>query len=305
MFKIYTDKEQFKFCSELIILGGLLDNIQDKDKLRMDGLIEFCNNNIEYITSIKNCDLVVLPYKFKGSNDKYMLRLCKKAKQYNKKVYGFYIDDNNSKFELPENFYLYRTSVSQADLQNNERSIMPLIDDVFNGHILENPVLSIGFCGQINCGRKKYIEYFLKSNLKTDFKLRKVTYFSHHYSLNKELSREDFFNNIRNNIFTFCYRGYGNYSYRLYEVLMMGRIPILINTDCVIPFLNEALADGMAIILINEEDLLNNVKSLEDEINNYYQKHKGKLEEQQKMNRQIYEKYYKYSGFITQIIKNV
>ncbi|NEP12115.1 MAG: exostosin family protein [Symploca sp. SIO2C1] len=33
-----------------------------------------------------------------------------------------------------------------------------------------------------------------------------------------------------------CCRGSGNYSYRLYETLCMGRIPIFINTDCTLPY---------------------------------------------------------------------
>jgi hypothetical protein len=32
-----------------------------------------------------------------------------------------------------------------------------------------------------------------------------------------------------------CVRGGGNFSLRLYETLLMGRIPIFINTDCLLP----------------------------------------------------------------------
>ncbi len=33
-----------------------------------------------------------------------------------------------------------------------------------------------------------------------------------------------------------CPRGKGNYSIRFYETLASGRIPVFINTDCVLPF---------------------------------------------------------------------
>ena len=33
-----------------------------------------------------------------------------------------------------------------------------------------------------------------------------------------------------------CARGRGNFSYRLYETLCSGRIPVFIDTDCVLPF---------------------------------------------------------------------
>ncbi len=33
-----------------------------------------------------------------------------------------------------------------------------------------------------------------------------------------------------------CVRGSGNYSIRLYETLCCGRIPVFVNTDCVLPY---------------------------------------------------------------------
>jgi hypothetical protein len=45
-----------------------------------------------------------------------------------------------------------------------------------------------------------------------------------------------FYKNIKNSLYGLCVRGGGNFSFRLGEVLMMGRIPILIDTDCILPF---------------------------------------------------------------------
>ena len=36
--------------------------------------------------------------------------------------------------------------------------------------------------------------------------------------------------------YVLCARGHGNYSIRFYETLSSGRIPVFINTDCVLPF---------------------------------------------------------------------
>ena len=36
--------------------------------------------------------------------------------------------------------------------------------------------------------------------------------------------------------YTLCVRGAGNYSYRFYETLCLGRIPLFIDSDCVLPF---------------------------------------------------------------------
>jgi hypothetical protein len=46
----------------------------------------------------------------------------------------------------------------------------------------------------------------------------------------------EFFNNIYDSDYVLCVRGYGNWSARLYETLACGRIPIFIDTDCVLPF---------------------------------------------------------------------
>lgn len=49
----------------------------------------------------------------------------------------------------------------------------------------------------------------------------------------------DFFDNINNSDYVFCYRGAGNFSIRFYQTLAMGRIPVFINTDCILPFENQ------------------------------------------------------------------
>jgi hypothetical protein len=46
----------------------------------------------------------------------------------------------------------------------------------------------------------------------------------------------EFRDNILGSHYTLCPRGGGNWSYRLYETLCLGRIPIFINTDCSLPY---------------------------------------------------------------------
>lgn len=45
----------------------------------------------------------------------------------------------------------------------------------------------------------------------------------------------EFYENMERNLYTFCIRGSGNFSVRFYETLMMGRIPVLIDTDVRLP----------------------------------------------------------------------
>lgn len=75
--------------------------------------------------------------------------------------------------------------------------------------------------------------YFDKSN-----HLRAVNHSTAVHS-NTSTSKDDavqkFYNNILESDYVLCLRGYGNWSYRFYETLACGRIPVFVNTECVLP----------------------------------------------------------------------
>jgi hypothetical protein len=48
-------------------------------------------------------------------------------------------------------------------------------------------------------------------------------------------AREEYVRNMLDSDYVVCTRGSGNFSYRLYETLCMGRIPVFVDTDCVLP----------------------------------------------------------------------
>jgi len=48
-------------------------------------------------------------------------------------------------------------------------------------------------------------------------------------------ARDEYVRNMLESDYVLCARGNGNFSYRLYETLCMGRIPVFIDTDCVLP----------------------------------------------------------------------
>jgi hypothetical protein len=48
--------------------------------------------------------------------------------------------------------------------------------------------------------------------------------------------RREYVENMADSDYVVCARGAGNFSYRLYETLSLGRIPVFVNTDCVLPF---------------------------------------------------------------------
>lgn len=222
--KIYADRSKFQFCSELLILGGLLCEIPEQtpeNEGRFDGIKEICNSLFEYVNTPEEADVVVIPYKFNGT-----------IPDIDKPILAFYNDDDSTTFDLPKNVTLYRTSLYASRKVYNEFALPTVSPDYFRGEYLHNPKLSVGYCGHLGHGRLAYLNMLYESSIKTDFILRKGFWAP---GVDRLVARKEYFENISNNIFTLCHRGAGNFSYRFYETLMMGRIPVLIDTDCVFP----------------------------------------------------------------------
>ncbi|MDX2162195.1 MAG: exostosin family protein [bacterium] len=51
--------------------------------------------------------------------------------------------------------------------------------------------------------------------------------------------QSEYRDNMRDSDYTLCMRGNGNYSIRFYETLCAGRIPLFVNTDCLLPYADE------------------------------------------------------------------
>lgn len=99
---------------------------------------------------------------------------------------------------------------------------------------------SVGFCGMPNHPKRKELIQYLQTqpNIEVDIILR-TAFFGHlhskHTSEQLEQMKEEYNQNLENNIFIACPRGAGNYSIRFYETLRAGRIPVLLDTDMVFP----------------------------------------------------------------------
>ena len=120
--------------------------------------------------------------------------------------------------------------------------------------------------------------------LNTNFILRNNYRAGIQTETDKEKTTQEFYSNMYSNAYTFCSRGVGNFSVRFYETLAMGRIPILLNTDCRLPF--EANIDWKQHCIIIEE---NEAAKMAEKI---FEFHNSKTEaeflELQKNNRQLW-----------------
>ncbi len=198
--------------------------------------------------------------------------------------------------------------------------------------------VSIGFVGNSDSGFVKFSKefvLFLKSNFlriikkdATDFqKFYPSSYFRHKYLLmlqsnklivtnfvfrkkyragaktEKDILKTslEFYHNIFENQYTFCLRGAGNFSVRFYETLALGRIPILINTDCKLPFENQI--NWKKHCLIIEE---NDVKNMSDKIINFhYSFSNNDFIEIQKSNRLLWENYFTKENYFIKLHNNL
>ncbi|MDP2159176.1 MAG: exostosin family protein [Flavobacterium sp.] len=55
----------------------------------------------------------------------------------------------------------------------------------------------------------------------------------------QDRTTKEYYDNILHSDYVLCVRGAGNFSVRLYETLMVGKIPIFVNTDCLLPLADE------------------------------------------------------------------
>lgn len=96
---------------------------------------------------------------------------------------------------------------------------------------------------------------------------------SHHFlsQTSRSQERSEFLDNLGSNPYSLCIRGSGNYSIRLFETLAAGRIPVMLDTDQVMPMESSIDWSGLGLeVKISEldslgEGILNFHESLESE----------------------------------------
>ncbi len=130
--------------------------------------------------------------------------------------------------------------------------------------------------------------------VKTNFIIRK-SYSGHINTLElpPEKAREEYINNLFNSDFILSVKGNGNFSYRFYEALSLGRIPLFINTDCVLPL--EDTVNYKDFILVVDYKNINKIDSV---VSDFY----GKLSNEgfiimQKRAREAFERYLRIDSF--------
>ncbi|NEW78286.1 MAG: exostosin family protein [Gelidibacter sp.] len=115
--------------------------------------------------------------------------------------------------------------------------------------------------------RYQFLKALQKNNtVKTDFIFRKKYRAGAKTEQQRKLTSLEFFENVYNNPYTFCLRGSGNFSVRLYETLAMGRIPVVIDTDIRMP-LGEVIDWEAHCVIVAEHDFMTKLIDFHKNIN--------------------------------------
>jgi len=254
------------------------------------------------------------------------------AIQYNKKIILFYYYDPVEKIDV-SNAVVFRTSLLKSTRGKNEFAMPAYGNDLRNlktvatnnDFWLQKTALpTVGFRGQsapvklpVRLQVKRKINQWLDSsgiqkqfNLHYNFgylarrdaivaclKNKKIktdiTLTSLEQSWDPVNGKLPFVNNIFNNQYNICVSGHGNYSFRLYEIMSAGRIPVFINTDCVLPF-EEFVNWKKQVVWIEEKD----ANKADQHIADFHQSiHTNDFLQLQKSNRQLWEQYFCKEGF--------
>lgn len=150
--------------------------------------------------------------------------------------------------------------------------------------------------------RKEILAILRKSkNIEPNFIIR--DFYSHHKATIKippEQARREYVENILGSDLSLAVKGDGNYSLRFYEILSLGRVPVLIDTDCVLP-LEHVIAYDEFILRIPYRDISRSDEIITDFWGNLTEE---KFAEMQKKAREAFEKYLRIDAFFRYVFKD-
>lgn len=273
--KIFTGKEfiskgaKYSYIPLMYPFWGECDSVQGHiDMGRFDDFTKYGHKYFSLV-SIEEADVVVLPSEWpEGGHYPEAEALFEMARNYKKKVVVFFNNDSSEPIQI-ENAVIFRTSFYAAKKKENEFALpgwnIDFINYFLDGKLIPRPKKdrpTVSYCGYVdyykvfnmnfvynilrsirhgketNPGRPlrgKAIRTLHKSKLvNTNFIIRTGTL--NYYVAEAEILRSEYVKNMLDSDYALVVRGKGNFSYRLYEVLSCGRIPVFVDTNCVLPF---------------------------------------------------------------------
>jgi hypothetical protein len=148
--------------------------------------------------------------------------------------------------------------------------------------------------------RARAMRYLARSNrVRTCFVVRQRYRGGAKDAVARERTTREFYQNMAETDYTLCVRGGGNFSKRFYETLAMGRIPVLVDTDCLLPFESVLNWDDY-IVRVPQAELA----ALPEVVARHFSKHGcGGLTELKQRCRKLWEEWLSFAGFHRQLVR--
>lgn len=219
------------------------------------------------------------------------------SKEYRgKKIIVFVLSDYSDDVEYYGNLIIVRSALYKSKIRYNEMILPALWSCKLPFETPFDPInsdkISVGFCGLISTYREKLISLLeINEQIECDFIKRNSFWGGKPLD---EIIIADFYENIKNNQVTVCQRGYGNFSWRFYETLSAGRIPLLVDTDIMLPFEDEINWSEYIIMGKTEEEAIENLI-----------KEKDTLYDRQIKCGQLYKEYFSYNIFGKKLFSSI
>lgn len=262
--KIWYDKLKLDlntFKQEKFLFLPLFDKeVIDRDyNFKNNKWVDAIADHVEY-TSMEDADYFVYHDKF---NDGVAEFIETTQSFKHKPILAFYNDDDSRPISknLPNNLHVFRTSINREFQKNNEHALpawsADLLGDCNSISIRDKrdkPVVS--FCGALTHPCRLHAINTLANNdkIKTSFIIRNSFWGG---NIHDPILREEYINNMRESDIVLCCRGAGNFSFRLYECMSLGKIPLILDTDLALPCSD--VIDWEKTFIITQGDDINNV----------------------------------------------
>ena len=273
MLKLYTLKEFLppgkRHISLLFPFWGILEEDDDSpDKGRFRDWTLKGSQFFSLAAAPEDADFFLLPceYAFESEVQDMVRKLEDLAAKYCKKLLIFFNSDCAD--DLPvQNALVFRTSLYRSRKPDSAFAMPGWSEDLANTLSFEPrkkaSVPTVSYCGYVDYlsrpgfpglvqrqlaklrrlsayedGRRLrgaiVRDLLSQGHVKTSFIIREGFWAAD--IKDKKQARLEYVENIFNSDYSLVVRGAGNFSYRLYEVLSLGRIPVIIDTDMVLPY---------------------------------------------------------------------
>jgi hypothetical protein len=249
------------------LLATKESDVHSPDYGRFSNYLQQGQTIVSPAASAAECDVVVFPAEYAPEENikSAVLQLGEEAKAHNKPFIIFYNSDFSDEIVAP-GAEIFRTTLKRSTRRKNEHGYPGWSIDFLkfrNNTFTPLPKAKlprISYCGYIDYStfsqglaykwnsRKRDEMYrvgpelrgnavrALRKNprIETDFIIRGGFWAAG--ETDKIKARTEYAMNMLQSPYALVARGAGNFSYRLYEVLSCGRIPVFLDTDCVLPF---------------------------------------------------------------------